>query len=88
LSPSLVQLRRYVDSGDSEPKLVCIVDVALRDGHGALVGSVRGSVTAEGATEREAVAAAVHSAMRRVPQAIRLAQQAQAKPLQAAYAER
>lgn len=86
LSPSLVQLRRYVDAGASEPKLVCIVDVALRDGHDALVGSVRGSVSAEGVTQREAIAAAVHSAMKRVPQAIQIAERSQ--PRQAAYAER
>ena len=86
LSPSLVQLRRYVDAGASEPRLVCIVDVALRDGHDALVGSVRGSVSAEGATQREAIAAAVHSAMKRVPQAIQIAERADSQ--QAAYAER
>jgi hypothetical protein len=75
VSPSLVQLRRYVESDSREPKLVCIVDLAVRDGSNSLIGSVRGTVAAAGATTREAVEAAVRSAVGRVEEAVHVAQE-------------
>jgi hypothetical protein len=77
VSPSLIQLRRYLEPDTRGPKLVCIVDLALHDENNGLIGSARGSVAATGATEREAVQAAVRSAFGRVGEAVRLAQASQ-----------
>ncbi len=69
ISPSLVQLRRYVDA-DHHTKLVCVVDLAVQDRQGALVASIRGNATTMGMTRSETVYAAAHSAVVRIPGAL------------------
>jgi hypothetical protein len=75
---SLLQLRRYVGPDDNEPKTVCIVDLALHDENGVLVGSVRGRASVAHAEARDAVDAAAHSAVSRIPEALRLVEQSRA----------
>lgn len=69
VSPSLVQLRRYVENS-KQAKLICLVDLALSDTQGNLVASVRGSVTTRGASSRETVDAAAQAAVSRLPRAL------------------
>lgn len=68
LSPSVVQLRRYVEK--RKLKLVCVVDLAVKDQQGSLLASVRGNATALGASPEEAVDAAAHAAVAQLPQAL------------------
>ncbi len=70
LSPSLVQLRRYVESPSKQVKLVCVVDLALMDAQGVLVASVRGNVTTPSSERREAIDAAAHAVVSRLPAAL------------------
>ncbi|HVW26730.1 MAG TPA: hypothetical protein VHC69_15285 [Polyangiaceae bacterium] len=81
LSVSLRELRRYVGPDDQKPELVCILDVALHDARGALVGSLSGrasgSATAPKATE-EVLGAATRATLARLPEALKLADQARA----------
>ena len=67
LSPSVVQLRRYVEA--SRLTLVCVVDLSLRDRQGALLASVRGSATGT-SSQNEAIDRATHAAVSRLPQAL------------------
>jgi hypothetical protein len=69
VSPSLVQLRRYVE-GSKQVKLICLVDLALSDTQGNLVASVRGSATTRGASSRETIDAAAQAAVTRLPGAL------------------
>lgn len=64
LSPSLIQLRRYAESG--RVKLVCIVGLAVKS-DGALVADVRGNAATQGATATEAIDAATRAAVARLP---------------------
>jgi len=68
VSPALIQLRKYTDDGRREPGFYCIVDLALRDEHGDLVGSTRGRALATSATATDAMDAAVHAAAARLPE--------------------
>ena len=68
ISPSVTQLRRYVES--NRLMLVCIVDLALRDEQGSLLVTVRGSATTSGASPYEAIDSATHAAVARLPQAL------------------
>lgn len=68
LSPAIVQLRRYVDG--KQTKAVCIVSLALKSGDDAILAEIRGSASAIGGTTAEALDAAVHSAVSRVPDAL------------------
>lgn len=68
VAPSVVQLRRYVEK--RKLKLVCVVDLAVKDQQGSLLASVRGNATALGASPDEAVDAAAHAAVVRLPQAL------------------
>jgi hypothetical protein len=70
ISPALVQLRRYVEPG-RKLKVVCVIDLILSDRQGALLATVRGSVATVGATPHEALDAAAHAAVARLPQALR-----------------
>lgn len=79
VSPSLVQLRRYVE-GAKQAKLVCMVDLALADSRGYLVLSVRGSATTRGASSRETIDAAAHSAVSRLPSALQTLSDTQKSP--------
>jgi hypothetical protein len=74
LSPSLVQLRRYVERGGKEYQLVCVVDLALSDAQGTVVASVRGNTAARGASYREAIDAAAGAAVSRLPEALQALQ--------------
>ncbi len=69
VSPSLVQLRRYVED-TKKAKLICLVDLALRDAQGNLVASVRGSATTRGASSRDTIDAATYAAVSRLPGAL------------------
>lgn len=68
LSPAIVQLRRYVDG--KQTKAVCIVSLVLKSGDDDVLAEIRGSASALGGTTAEALDAAVHSAVSRVPDAL------------------
>lgn len=71
VSPSLVQLRRYVEHDTpKQAKLVCLIDLALSDARGNVVASVRGSATKRGGSARETIDAAAHAAVARLPGAL------------------
>ena len=70
LAPALVQLRRYTEPGQKQAKVVCIVSLALKDPHDALVAEVRGNASAFGGTALEALDAAAQAAVMRVPAAL------------------
>lgn len=80
VSVSLLQLRRYIGPDDQLPRLVCILDVALHDSRGVLVGSLSGrasgSATDVTAT-RDVMDAATRSTIARLPEALMLAEKAQ-----------
>jgi len=80
VSVSLLQLRRYVGPDDQQPTLVCILDVALHDARGALVGSLRGRGSGP-ATDADALRGVLEVAVRatfaRLPDALMLADKAQ-----------
>lgn len=66
LSPSLVQLRRYVEPGRKQARLVCVVGLALSGDRGVLA-DIRGSASIAGASPVAAVDAAARSAVARLP---------------------
>jgi len=66
ITPTLVQLRRYVEPG-RRVKLVCVIDLAISNQHGVVVATVRGSAATTGASRDEAVDAAMHAAVVRLP---------------------
>ena len=66
LSPSLVQLRSYVEPGQKHARLVCIVGLALSSDRGVLA-DVRGSAVTVGTSQLSAVDAAAQAAVARLP---------------------
>ena len=66
LSPSLIQLRSYVEPRQKQARLVCIVSLALKNDRGVLA-EIRGSAATAGASPLEAVDAAAHAAVARLP---------------------
>jgi hypothetical protein len=66
LSPSLIQLRRYVDPGQSRSKFVCVVALSLQNGQHEVLAEVRGNAATAGPSQLEAIDAAAHSAVLRV----------------------
>jgi len=66
LSPTLLQLRRYVDPGQKRTKYVCVVALAVQNESREIVAEIRGSAATLGASQLEAVDAAAHSAVLRV----------------------
>jgi len=68
ISPSVAQLRRYIES--KRLMLVCVVDLSLLDEQGNLLASVRGSATTSNASTSEAIDSATHAAVARLPQAL------------------
>lgn len=66
LSPSLVQLRPYVEPGQKQARIVCIVGLALKSERGVLA-DIRGSAATVGTNPLEAVDAAAHAAVARLP---------------------
>jgi hypothetical protein len=80
VSVSLLQLRRYIGPDDQQPRLVCILDVALHDARGVLVGSLSGRASASAAdatATRDVLEAATRSTIARLPEALKLADKAQ-----------
>lgn len=70
ISPSLVQLRAFVDPGQKRPRTVCIVELGLNDASRGLVASIRGNASSVGATPMAIVDAAAHAAVQRLPQTL------------------
>jgi hypothetical protein len=70
LAPALIQLRRYVDPGQKQPKFVCVVGLSLQNQQREIVAEVRGSAATIGSSQLEAIDAAAHSAVLRVPGAL------------------
>jgi hypothetical protein len=68
ISPSVAQLRRYVEF--KRLMLVCVVDLSLRDEDGTLLATVQGSATTSGASPNEAIDSATQAAVARLPQAL------------------
>lgn len=66
LSPSLIQLRPYVEPRQKQARLVCIVGLALKNDRGVLA-DIRGSAATIGASPLEAVDAAARAAVARLP---------------------
>jgi len=66
ISPALVQLRRYLEPSGKRARVVCIVSLSLRNAQG-FVADVRGNASALGGTEPEALDAAAHAAVARLP---------------------
>ena len=87
VSPSLTQLRRYVE-GSKQARLVCMVDLALSDMHGQVLASVRGRATTHGASSQEAIDAAAHAAVTRLPGVLEALNASQKSPTQVAGATR
>jgi hypothetical protein len=85
-SVALLQLRRYIGPDSNEPRTVCIVDLALHDASGVIVGSVRGRASAVAMTPQEILDAAARSAAARVPDALRMV--TEASKARGAYARR
>jgi hypothetical protein len=80
VSVSLLQLRRYIGPDDQEPRLVCILDIALHDARGVLVGSLSGrasSSATDATATRDVLEAATRSTISRLPEALKLADKAQ-----------
>jgi hypothetical protein len=72
VSVALLQLRRTETNGK---KTTCEMGLALRDGHDVLVASIHGRATAESesgdTSSLDAMEAAAHSAVSRLPDAVR-----------------
>lgn len=79
ISPSVVQLRRYVES--KRVLLVCIVDLSLRDEQGRLLATVSGSAKTSGASARDAIDSATRAAVARLPQALQALRNAPSAPI-------
>lgn len=67
ISPALVQLRRYVEPGAEAVATVCVLDLAVLDDDGSMVGSVRGSARTIPANDKHALLAATRSAIAELP---------------------
>ncbi len=70
LSPQLVQLRRYVEPGQDQLKVICIVSIALKDPSDSLVGEVKGTASTSDGNALDALDAAARAAVLRVPSAL------------------
>jgi hypothetical protein len=66
LSPSLVQLRSYIEPGNKHARLVCIVGLTLSSERG-VVADIRGSAVTIGTSQLSAVDAAALAAVARLP---------------------
>jgi hypothetical protein len=84
VSPSLLQLRRYVEDTPKQAKLVCLIDLALNDSQGNIVASVRGSATTRDTSQRDTIDAAAHAAVARLPTALHALGAKQTNPSQLA----
>lgn len=66
LSPSLVQLRSYIEPGHKHARLVCVVGLALSSDRG-VVADIRGSAMTVGTSQLSAIDAAAQAAVARLP---------------------
>jgi hypothetical protein len=66
LFPKLVELRRYVEGEQKTPTSVCIVELTLVDGSGAVAARVRTAADSPTATQREVLEAAAQAATARI----------------------
>jgi hypothetical protein len=64
--PSLVELRRYVEPGETSPTVACVVSIAVTDDKEILIATVRGSATSRGGAAREVLQIATQSAVKRL----------------------
>jgi hypothetical protein len=69
LSPSLIQLRRYVEPNAGHVKLVCVVGITLKS-ESTLVAEVRGNAATFGASPTDTIDAAMGSAVSHLPGAL------------------
>lgn len=69
ISPSLIQLRRYVGPAPGRVKLVCVVGLAL-EAPTSLVAEVRGNAATSGTSPVDAIDAATRSAVARLPRTL------------------
>jgi hypothetical protein len=67
ISPALVQLRRYVEPGAEAVAMVCVLDLAVVDDRGTVLGSVRGNAKTIPANDKDALEAATRSAVAELP---------------------
>lgn len=67
ISPALIQLRRFIDPGQKQPRTVCVVELVLHDSGRGLVASVRGNAASVGSTQLATLDAAAHAAVDRLP---------------------
>jgi len=70
ISPSLVQLRRFIEPGQKQARTVCVVDLALNDTAKGLVANVRGNASSVGATPLATLDAAAQAAVARLPETL------------------
>ena len=80
VAPALVQLRRYVEPGADAVALVCVLDLAIVDNTGTILGSVRGSAKPIPANDRDALLAAARSAIAELPGMLATLETARAEP--------
>ena len=69
LSPALIQLRRFIEPGQKQPRTVCVVELGLNDG-GGLLANVRGNASSVGASQLATLDAAAHAAVERLPETL------------------
>lgn len=65
LFPKLLELRRFVE-GKDKPTLVCVVELMVVNGSGAVVARARASANSQTATQKETLDAAAQAATARL----------------------
>jgi hypothetical protein len=78
--PTLVQLRRYLEPGQTQPTLVCLVSIAVSDEKSVLIATVRGSATAVNAASGDVIEVASSSAVGNLVRALESAERQKRKP--------
>jgi hypothetical protein len=77
ISPALIELRRFIEPGQTRPRTVCVVALGLQDPQGGLVANVRGNAAGFGATQLDLLDAAARSAVDRLPETLSALQRVQ-----------
>ena len=80
ISPALIELRRFIEPGQTQPRTVCVVELALSDPGRGLVASIRGNAASFGATQLDTLDAAAESAVDRLPATLAALQDAPGRP--------
>jgi hypothetical protein len=70
ISPALIQLRRFIEPGQKQPRTVCVVELGLHDSARGLLANVRGNASSFGATQLDTLDAAAHAAVDRLPETL------------------